>query len=191
MKHANKTCVLAFVAAIVMGMPCMAQDVELPFTWEGPGSGWFISESGIEELDFDFKMSIDEQGMVKGQTDSENGIARIKHVFCSEKKEYEFPGFFTRRIVIVFMFNEDGDAPMLSILNGRVLLDKFLYGEVMFTQYEAGSDTAQALGVGNPEVTLIEGDELPWRLDSVLKKCLPIGTAKIEGDYKPAGVDKS
>ena len=57
MKHAIKPCVLTFVAAIVMGMPCMAQDVELPFTWAGPGSGWFISESGIEELDFDFKMS--------------------------------------------------------------------------------------------------------------------------------------
>ena len=73
---------------------------------------------------------------------------------------------------------------MLSVLNGRVLVDRFLYGEVLLTRYEHGSDTAKALGVGNPEVTLMENDELPYRLKSVLKKCLPFGTAKIEGDYK-------
>jgi hypothetical protein len=30
----------------------------------------------------------------------------------------------------------------------------------------------------------MEGDELPDTLKSVLKRCFPVGIAKIEGDYK-------
>jgi hypothetical protein len=52
------------------------------------------------------------------------------------------------------------------------------------TGYEMGSETAKALGVEDPEATLMEGDELPGSLKSVLKKCFPIGVAKIAGDYK-------
>jgi len=184
MTHLTKKLVLAFVAAVMMATPCMAQDVEPPFTWEGEGSGSFISQGGIEELDFQFELSVDEQGMFKGQTSSENGDARIMHVFYADIKQYDFPSFFSRNIVIVFMLNEYGDTPMLSILNGRVLLDRFLYGEVLLTQYEQGSDTARALGVGNPVATLMEDDELPYSLKSALKKCLPFGVVKIEGDYK-------
>jgi hypothetical protein len=184
MTHSTKILVLAFVAAVMMAMPCMAQDAEPPFTWAGKGSGSFISEGGIEELDFQFELSVDEQGMVEGQSSSENGNAGIKHVFYTEAKQYDFPGFFSRNIAIVFMLNEYGDTPMLSILNGRMLLDKFLYGEVMLTQYEQGSDTAKALGIGNPVATLMDDDELPYSLKSALKKCLPFGVVKIEGDFK-------
>ncbi|MHC4324176.1 MAG: 3-keto-disaccharide hydrolase [Planctomycetota bacterium] len=184
MTNLTKIFVPAFFAAVIVAMPCMAQDVEPPFTWEGKGSGSFISQYGIEDLDFQFELSVDEQGVFKGQTSSENGDAGIKHVFYTEAKQYDFPGFFTRNIVIVFMLNEYGDTPMLSILNGRILLDKFLYGEVMLTQYEESSDIAKALGVGNPVATLMETDELPYSLRSALKKCFPFGVVKIEGDYK-------
>jgi hypothetical protein len=80
---------------------------------------------------------------------------------------------------------------MLSVLDGRVLVDKFLYGEVMLTRFEEGSDTAKALGVGNPQATLMEDDELPGSLKSALKKCLPFGMVKIEGDYKTAADSES
>ena len=184
MTHSTKKIVLAFVAAVVMGLPCMAQDVEPPFTWEGKGSGTFISEYGIEDADLKFELSVDEQGMFKGQASSDDGISKIQHVFYSEAKQYDFPGFFSRNLVIVMMINEYGDNPMLSVLNGRVLVDKFLYGEVMLTRYEEGSDIAKALGVGNPVATLMEEDELPGSLKSALKKCLPFGVVKIEGDFK-------
>jgi len=187
MTHTTKQLVLAFVAAVMMGMACMAQDVEPPFTWEGKGAASFISERGIEEIDFQFELSIDEQGMVDGKTSNEDGTSKIKHVFYTEAKQYDFPGFFTRNIVIVLIFNEYGNNPMLSIVNGRILMDKFLYGEMMLTGYEAGSDTASALGVGDPEATLMEGDELPNSLKSAMKKCLPVGMVKIEGDYKNEG----
>jgi hypothetical protein len=162
----------------------MAQDVEPPFTWEGQGSGTFIGEYGTEDTDLKFELSVDEQGMFKGQASSDDGISKIQHVFYAEKKEYDFPGFFSRNLVIVMMINEYGDNPMLSVLNGRILIDKFLYGEVMLTRYEQGSDMVRALGVGNPEATLMEDDELPDSLKSALKKCFPFGVVKIEGDYK-------
>lgn len=184
MKHSTKRFVLASIAAVMMRMPCMAQGPEPPFTWEGKGVASFISEGGIEEIDFQFELSVDEQGMVDGKTTNEDGTSKIKHVFYTEPKHYELPGFFAGKIVIVLMFDEYGGNPMLGVLNGRILMDKFLYGEMMLTRYEEGSDTAKALGVGNPEATLMEGDELPNSLKSVLKKCLPIGTVKIEGDYK-------
>jgi len=186
MTHTTKKLVLAFVAAVMIGMPCMAQDVEPPFTWEGKGVASFISEGGIREADFQFELSIDEQGMVDGKTSNEDGTSKIRHVFYTEPKQYDFPGFFMRNIVIVLIFDEYGNNPMLSVVNGRILMDKFLYGEMMLTGYEAGSDTAKALGVGDSEATLMEGDELPSRLKSVLKKCLPVGIVKIEGGYKNA-----
>ncbi|HCO95886.1 MAG TPA: hypothetical protein DIU00_18440 [Phycisphaerales bacterium] len=191
MTHLTKKFVLVFVAAVMMAMPCMAQDVEPPFTWEGEGSGSFISQYGTEEADLQFVLSIDEQGMFEGQTSTDDGSAKIQHVFYTEKKEYEFPGFFSRNLVVVMMINEYGDSPMLSVLNGRVLVDKFLYGEVMLTRYEEGSDTAKALGVGNPVVTLMEDDELPYSLKSALKKCLPFGVVKIEGDFKAVADSES
>jgi len=184
MKLSTKAFVLTFVAAVMMGMPCIAQDVEPPFTWEGKGSASFISEGGIEDIDFQFELSIDEQGMFQGKTSNEDGTSKIKHVFYTEKKQYDFPGFFSRNLVIVLVINEYGDDPLLSVLDGRILVDKFFYGEAMLTRFEEGSDTAKALGVGNPWATLMEDDELPGSLKSALKKCLPFGMVKIEGDYK-------
>ncbi len=191
MKLSTKAFVLAFVAAVMMGMPCMAQDVEPPFTWEGKGSVSFISQGGIEDIDFQFELSIDEQGMFEGHTSNEDGTSKIKHVFYTEKKQYDFPGFFSRNLVIVLTINEYGDNPLLSVLDGRILVDKFFYGEAMLTSFEEGSDIAKALGIGNPEATLMEEDELPDTLKSVLKKCLPIGVVKIEGDYKTAAYSES
>ena len=173
MKLSTKVFVLTFVAAVMMGMPCMAQDVEPLFTWEGKGSASFISQYGTVDINFKFELSIDEQGMFEGQTSNEDGTSEIKHVFYTEKKQYDFPGFFSRNLVIVLMINEYGDNPMLSVLDGRMLVDKFFYGEVMLTRFEEGSDTAKALGIGNPYATLMEDDELPYSLKSALKECTP------------------
>ncbi|MCP4256987.1 MAG: DUF1080 domain-containing protein [Planctomycetes bacterium] len=191
MKHSTKAFVLTFVAAVMMGIPCMAQDVEPPFTWEGKGSLSFISEGGIEDIDFQFELSIDEQGMFEGQASNEDGTSEIKHVFYTEAKQYDFPGFFSRNLVIVLVINEYGDNPLLTVLNGRLLVDKFFYGEEMLTKFEEGSDIAKAIGVGNPYATLMEDDELPYSLKSALKKCLPFGVVKIEGDYKASSYSES
>ena len=191
MKLSTKAFVLTFVATMMMAMPCTAQDVEPPFTWEGKGSLSFISEQGIDDIDFQFELSIDEQGMFEGQASNEDGTSKIKHVFYTEKREYDLPGFFSRNLVIVLVINEYGSDPLLVVLNGRILVDKFFYGEEMLTRFEEGSDIAKALGVGNSYATLMEGDELPWNLKSALEKCLPFGVVKIEGDYKPVTYSES
>jgi hypothetical protein len=186
MTHSAKKLVPAFLVAVMMGIPCAAQDVELPFTWEGKGSMSLISEEGgREETDLQFELSIDDQGMFAGQASIEIGTVEIKHVFYTEKKQYDFPGFFSRKVVIFLPFYGYGDNSF-AVLNGRVLMDKFFYGEAMVTDFEEGSDIAKALGIGNPYATLMEDDELPWNLRSALKKCTPFGTFKIEGDYKTA-----
>ena len=156
MRGSTKALVPAFIAAATMGMHCMAQDVELPLTWEGKGVVSFISNDGTNEVGFQFELSVDEQGMVSGKTSNEDGTSNIKHLFYTEKRPYDvLPGFFSRKIVLVLMMNEHGDNPMLTVLNGRILSDRFLYGEIMLTRFEEGSDTAGALGIGNPEATLM------------------------------------
>lgn len=174
-----------------MGIPCMAQDSEPPFTWEGRGTASFMSEQGIKDTDFQFILSVDEHGMVGGKATNEDGVSKIQHIFYSEPQPHDWPGYFSRRIIIVLIFNEDGDYPLLGVYNGRLLLDKLLYGEIFLTGYEAGGETAKTLGVGDAEATLIQGDELPTNLKSVLKKCLPIGTVKITGNYKTAAPAKA
>ncbi len=191
MKHSTKAFVLTFIAVVTMAMPCMAQDVELPLTWEGKGSLSFIGQYGTEDIDFHFELSIDEQGMFKGQASTDDVTSEIKHVFCTEKKQYDYPGFFSRNLVIVLVLNEYGDSPLLAVLNGRILMDKFFYGEELLTGFEEDSDIAKALGVGNPQATLMEDDELPWELKSALKKCIPFGMVKIEGDYKTPAYSES
>jgi len=184
MRSSTRTIVLAFIAAVMMGIPCMAQDAEPPFTWEGKGAASYISEQGIKDTDFEFELSVDEQGMAGGQASYEEGASKIKHVFYSEPQQHDWPGYFSRKIIIVLLINEGDDYPLLAVYNGRLLLDKFLYGEILLTGYEADSEMARALGVGDPEATLVEADQLPAILTSALKKCLPIGTVKIEGDYR-------
>lgn len=184
MRSLTRTIVLAFIAAMMMGIPCMAQEAEPPFTWEGKGEASFMSEQGIKDTEFQFELSVDEQGMVSGQAANEEGISKVKHIFYSEPQPHDWPGYFSRRIIIVLIFNENGDYPLLGVYHGRLLLDKLLYGEILLTGYAAGSEIAKAFGVGDPEATLIEGEELPTNLKSVMKKCLPIGTVTIKGDYR-------
>ena len=189
MMDSKKMIFVVCFAAAMAGTQCLAQDVAPPFTWAGTGAAWYISEQGIDNTDFQFELSVDEQGMVSGQARNEDGVSRIKHVFYSEPKQYNWPGYFSRKIVFVLLFNESGGYPMVGVYNGRLLMDKFFYGEILLTGYEAGSDTAGALGVGDAEATLIEGDELPYDLRSTLEKCFPIGTVKIEGDFKSEDAD--
>jgi len=183
MNHWTRTLVATLIAAVMMGIPCLAQNVEPPFTWEGDGTASLVSEGGINDLDFKFTLSVDEQGMLEGQTSNEDGTSRIKHVFYADEAQHEF-GVFSRKVVIVLMINEYGSDPILSILNGRLLVDKFFYGEVLLARYEAGSNTAKTLGVGSPEATYMQDGELPWNVKSVLKECLPLGSVQIEGGYR-------
>ena len=183
MSHMTKVCILVLALNVTARIPCIAQGVEPPFTWGGEGTASLVSEDGINEIDFQFELSVDEQGMFEGQTSREDGASRIKHVFYADEARHEF-GMFSRKVVIVLIINEYGDDPILSILNGRLLVDRFFHGEVLLARYEEGGDTARALGVGSPEATYMQDGELPGKVKSVLKECLPVGTVQIKGGYK-------
>jgi hypothetical protein len=176
--------ILTATLLLTATLPGLAQEGEPPFTWIGKGTATTLGQEGLNEFEFDFTLSVDEMGLFQGQSRSDDGPAKFAHIFVSEKKEHGINGLFSRNLVIVQVFNEYGNNPMVSIVNARVLNDKFVYSEWFLTAYEAGSEKARTLGIGNPEVTLMDGDELPWNLKSALGDCIPIGVVTMKGDYK-------
>jgi hypothetical protein len=181
MKQAIKASVLALFVAIITGTPGLAQDVEPPFTWKGEGLTSWFSSGGISKDKIKLEISVDEQGMVDGRLHTEGKIRPIKHLFYSEMKQYGFMD--ARNLVIVFLRIVENNMPVLSIFNGRIVDDRFIYGEVLFIQCKWDSDTARVLGLDDSEATLMEGDELPEKLKAVLKKGVPCGTTVVEGGY--------
>ncbi len=183
MAHSFKQTALLWSTLAFAALTCFARELEPPFTWEGDGEAALISENGSREFTFQFTLSVDAQGKVSGASSTDEGSSTIKHVFYSDKQEYGFSGYFTRKIIIVLMMNEESGTPIMSIVNGRILLDKLLYGELLLARYEAGSDVADALGVDRPEATLLKDGEPPEALHSALDTCIPLGCAKIVGGY--------
>jgi hypothetical protein len=177
--------VVGSVAAVtLLGTVSLAQEVEPPFTWKGKGLGSFIAQDGINEISFNLELAVDADGGVKGKTISDEGESTIKHMFYGERVEHEFPGYYSRKAILVLMINEQGTEPMLAIFNGRLLAGRFFTGEALLMRSEPDSETDKALGVGNPIATRIEEDNLPSSLKSALKKAIPFGTVKIEGAYQ-------
>jgi len=171
-------------AILLLGTVSLAQEVEPPFTWQGKGEATFLSEYGTEEMKVGFELAVDEWGGIKGKTTSDSGDSAIKHVFYADRVEYELPGFYSRKVIVVLMINEDGGEPMLAIMDGRLLSGRFFSGEVRIARSEPGSSTNRAFGVGDPVGTQIDEDYLPSSLKSAMKKSMPFGTFKIEGAYK-------
>lgn len=173
----------SFCAVFILGSSIAAQPVELPFTWEGKGDALLIGRDGINEVNFNFELSIDEDGMVKGKTYNEDGSSSIRHVYYSDPIKHDFEGLFSQKIMIVTILNEYGNNPVISILNGRLLVNTFFYGEVFLAEYTPNSDLANQLEINNSQATLMDGGELPWSVKNALRKCLPFGTVSIEGQF--------
>ena len=184
MRFFRHVAVGAVAAATLLGTASLAQEVEPPFTWKGKGVGSFIAQDGINEINFNLELAVDVDGNVKGKTVSDEGESTVKHMFFGQRVEHEFPGYYSRKAILVLAINEQGVEPMLAVLNGRLLAGRFFSGEALLKRYEPDSDTDKALGVGNPTATQIEEDYLPSSLKSALKKAMPFGTVKIEGAYQ-------
>ena len=169
---------------VFSGTVSLAQEVEPPFSWKGKGLVSFIAEYGINEINFNFEFAVDADGNVKGKTTTEDSESTMKHMFYGERVEHQLPGYYSRKVILVLVINEQRDEPMLAVLNGRLLGGRFFSGEVRIKRYEPDSETDKALGVGDPMSTQIEEDYLPNSLKSALKKTMPVGTVKIEGAYQ-------
>lgn len=161
-----------------------AQEVEPPFTWKGKGLVSLITEQATRDVSFSLELAVDASGGIKGKTTGEEGESTIKHLFYGEQVEHELPGYHSRRAILVLVINEHGDQPLLAVLQGRLLADRFFTGETLIKRYEPDSQTDKALGVGNPMATQIEADSPPYSLTAALKKTMPVGMVKIEGAYQ-------
>jgi hypothetical protein len=181
MKHTIKKFVLILVVAKMISVPCIAQDVEPPFTWKGEGTTSWFNSAGISKDNIKFELSVDEEGMIDGRLHTKGKAKAIKHIFYTEMKKYGF--LHARNLVLVFLRVVENNTPVLSIFNGRIVEDRFIYGEVLLIQCKWDSDTARVLGLDEAKATLMEGDDLPDKLKAVLKKGVPCGTTVIEGNY--------
>ncbi|MDP8246077.1 MAG: hypothetical protein P9L94_18485 [Candidatus Hinthialibacter antarcticus] len=158
-----------------------SQDVQLPLTWNGSGDTTFIAEYGTNSIDFDINIKVAEDGTVTGGTSTDEGDAKIKHLFYGEKKEHQIPGLKSQKIILVLLLNEYSSDSALVVLNGTILSDRFFFGDISFAQYEQGGSIAKALQVNDKIATEIYEDYLSSELKSALKQCLPFGTFKAEG----------
>lgn len=158
-----------------------SQDVQLPLTWKGSGDTTFIAEYGTKSIDFDISINVAEDGTVTGKTSTDDGDAKIKHLFYGEKKDHQIPGLKSQKIILVLLLNEYSSDAALVVLNGTVLSDRFFFGDISFAKYEQDSSIAEALQVNDQIATEIYEDYLSSGLKSALKQCLPFGTFKVEG----------
>ena len=172
------------LAAAVFVAVGQSQEVEPPFAWKGKGEVSFVGEYDITEMNFDFELAVDSEGCVTGKTKSDEGESTIKHMFHGERVNHAYRDYFSRKVILVLMLNEQGSEPMLAILNGRLLAGRLFVGEVMLKRSEANSEADRALGVGDSMVTPIDEDNLPYSLKSALKTAIPVGCIKIEGAYQ-------
>ncbi len=183
MRRSNYVVSLTIAAVMLVCMSGFAQEVELPFTWKGMGVASVLSQDGTNDIDFQIELSVDESENLQGKAFTDDGSAAIKHLFYGAVDTYEVPGFYSRKLIMVLLINEGEDNPLLAIMNGRILMDRFFYGEVSLKKHEAGSDVAEALGADNVGMTEIDPDYLPSDLKSALKECMPLGAFKIVGSH--------
>lgn len=177
--------ILGFVL-ILSSIPTISfsQEMSLPVTWEGKGVTTILSDYGTNDIEFDITLTIGEDGTVKGHTSTDDGKGTIKHLFYGEKNEHEIAQLNSQKVILVLMLNENSSDPVLVVMNGKILSNRFFYGEVGLTRYESGNATAKALKIDDQTVTEIDEDYLSADIKTALKKSIPFGAFKIEGRYK-------
>ncbi len=184
MKHIVRAVGLAVVGVMLLGTAGAAQDPEPPLKWKGSGVSSFISKDGTNDISFDIEINIDADGMVSGKAWTEDGNAPIKQLYYGEKVEFEFPELGARKIILVLIIEEDSDEPSVVIMNGRVLVDRFCYGEVLIRRLST-EDLEEALDIGNNLATPIDENALPEGLKKALSLCIPLGCFKMSGTVVP------
>ena len=183
MTHTGRIIGIAVVAIMLLGITSVAQEPEPPFTWKGKGVAPLISEEGVNEIEFNIEIRIDADGMVSGKTSTYDGSADIERLYYGENVEFELPEFAARKLILVLIINKDSDNPSVVIMNGRALVDKFCYGEILIRRLS--KDLQEALDIGSKLATPIDEDALPEGLQKALKECIPLGCFKMSGTFAP------
>jgi len=181
------------IGAVVLGIGLhlgagvsFAQDPELPLAWKGDGEATFVGRDGEQEIDFDFEIHIDSEGVVTGHTSTGDGQAQIERFYYGEEVKSEYPALNSRKIVLALSIR-GGDTPLLVLMDGRALGAKMFYGELRLARLNA-EGMKEALDIGNKSATAISEESLPSGLKKALKESVPMGYFGVEG--KPAADEK-
>jgi len=166
------------MGVILFGGTSFAQEPEVPLTWKGEGEATFISGDGEREIEFDLDFHVDSEGYVKGKTTTDEGGTDLERMYYGDPEEAEYPALDSRKLILVLSI--DADTPILVIMNGQVLDDKYFYGELRLARQNA-EGMEEALDLGNKMATSIYPDSLPSGLKKALKNSAPMGYFEVKG----------
>ncbi|MEW6238020.1 MAG: hypothetical protein AB1656_21740 [Candidatus Omnitrophota bacterium] len=166
------------VAALLLsaGPAALAQDVELPLTWQGKGKAVLLTEDEISDFEIHATIKVDSDGWVEGEFEAEDGKAVIKRFY------YETAVDGARNLVIVLL-DQNEENPLLILLKSRILKDRLLYGEVYVKPFEKEGEIEKGLNLGENTAQEIYSDYVPPSLTKALKTCKPIGGFALNGSY--------
>lgn len=171
--------VLAWLAGWLVaagGMVVSAQTVEPPFTWKGDGTAWFVRDGAVESLAFKVLSHVDADGTVSGEFSTDEGGAAIEKLFYGQVEDN------SRKVVLVLSVKSE-DGGILYVLNGRLIGESLLYGEVQIKKFEKDGEIEKGLQLGDKTAVEIYPDYMPSGLKKALSTCRPAGCFKVSGGF--------
>ena len=167
------------VGILLVGGVSFGQEAEVPLTWEGDGEATIIGRDGQEEIKFDLKFHIDEDGVVSGSTSTGDGAAEIERFYYGDPVKSESPALDSRKLILALSI-ESSDTPILVIMNGQVLGEKYFYGEIRLTRLNA-EGMKEGLNIGNKTATSLSAEGFPSGVKKALEKSVPMGYFEVQG----------
>ncbi len=171
-------CLGVLVMALFLSpVSIMAQDVELPLTWNGEGKAVALMDNEIKDVSVKCTITVDSDGWVKGSIiadDNEEESATLKRFYY----EAEVDG--ARKLVIVFV-DKKVENPGLYILNLRILNSTLLYGEVFRKDFDKEGEVETNLYLDDQSAQEIYPDYFPPSLKKAMDKCKPVGCIALKG----------
>ena len=165
---------LVLMGFFVLGTASWAQDV--PFTWKGEGKAAYLQWEGLEDVSFQYELNVDDAGWVQGKLFNDEGGVTLEKLYYSEKLD----GY---RLLVMVVTLKDSDDPKLFILNGKVLQDQLIYGEILVKDYDEKGEVEKGLALDDKTAVEIYEDYLPGSLKTAMKNCKFMGCFFIKGDY--------
>jgi len=166
---------LMLLLILGLGAVCDAQEVNVPFTWNGKGTGFLMEKDGINSLDFNLKISVDQDGIVSGETSTDDGNAAIERLYYTESSEG------VRQLVLVIRVQ--GDDPVLYLLVGRAMKNRLFYGEVFTKKFEKDGSVEKELNIGDKTAAQFSEEGFPDSVKKAMKASKLIGCFKVSGDF--------
>lgn len=168
---------LAFgLTAFAGGTAAFAQNVEPPFTWKGDGTAWFVNQGAVESLSFKVQTRVEADGTVSGEFSTDDGSATVERLYYGQVENN------SRKVILVLTVKTDEDG-ILYILDGRLIGDNLLYGEVLIKKFEKDGEIEKGLYLGDKTAQEIYPDYLPSGLKKALSTCRPAGCVKVSGGF--------